>query len=323
MSYHWKFTLFFLTLFTVTLWLAVLFYPDKNLHLIACDVGQGDAILAVYGKTQVLVDGGPDNKVLDCLSRYIPFWDREIELILLTHPQKDHYAGLIDVTQRYRVGAFLATPLDASNPSSRDWGALKDQVGGKGITVINPTRGQTIRLGLIYLDILHPPVEYVLSNPESFDTELMAEVLVEGESKDPLSAANDKGVLGAFTSKRDPNDFSIVALLHFGEFDALLTGDIGPKISDLVAEQIALSDSRRVEYLKVPHHGSKNGLSPQLLEVSKPDVAVISSGKNNRYGHPHKEVIKLLSDQNVETLRTDQIGNVEVISDGGKWWVEN
>ena len=77
MSSFWKSFLGLLVLIAITVWITVVVYPEPKLHLIACDVGQGDAILVVYGKTQILVDGGPNNKVLDCLSKYVPFWDRQ------------------------------------------------------------------------------------------------------------------------------------------------------------------------------------------------------------------------------------------------------
>ena len=134
----WKYILGFLALTAATIWLAVLAFPDPKLHLIACDVGQGDAILASYGTNQVLIDGGPDNRVLDCLADHLPFWDREIELVILTHPQTDHFNGLIEVFRRYHVGAFVATPIDSS---TQGYQVLKSTVGGSGIKVINPTRG--------------------------------------------------------------------------------------------------------------------------------------------------------------------------------------
>ena len=84
---------------------------------------------------------------------------------------------------------------------------------------------------------------------------------------------------------------------------------------------LALSDSRRVNYLKVPHHGSKNGLTKELLETIKPEVAVISVGKNNSYGHPHEETLKLLRDKDIKILRTDEKGDIEVVNDGKKWWI--
>ena len=76
-----------------------------------------------------------------------------------------------------------------------------------------------------------------------------------------------------------------------------------------------------VEYIKTPHHGSKNGLTLELLEASMPEVAVISAGKNNRFGHPHKEVLEMLKNAGVEIYRTDEMGDIEIVSDGNEFWV--
>lgn len=294
----WKYIIGLLALTAITIWLAVLAYPGQQLSLIACDVGQGDSILAVYGETQILIDGGPNDKVLECLNNHLPFWDREIELIILTHPQKDHYGGLIDVFRHYKVDKFLATPIDSG---SQGYQVLINAVGGSGTEVINPVTGMDIRLGLIHLDILHPSEQYVLSK-------------VEGDSTNN----SGNGVLGAFDIKGDLNDYSVVAILRLGEFEALLTGDIDPAIiEDIIAEGLV----RDVEYIKTPHHGSKNGLTKKLLEASMPEIAVISVGKNP-WGHPHQEVIKLLKDYGIKILRTDEDGDVEIITDGEKWWVE-
>jgi len=96
-----------LLLAVVTIWAAVAALPDKNLHVVFCDVGQGDAVLVKMGTSQVLVDGGPDNKVLECLARNMPFYDRRIEVVILTHPQADHMNGLVDVLERYTVLRFI------------------------------------------------------------------------------------------------------------------------------------------------------------------------------------------------------------------------
>ncbi len=298
MEKGWKYIIGLLALAAITVWLAVLAYPGQQLSLIACDVGQGDSILAVYGETQILVDGGPNDKVLECLNNHLPFWDREIELIILTHPQKDHYGGLIDVFRHYKVDKFLATPIDSG---SQGYQVLINAVGGSGTEVINPVTGMDIRLGLIHLDILHPSEQYVLSK-------------VEGDSTDN----SGNGVLGAFDIKGDLNDYSVVAILRLGEFEALLTGDIDPAvIEDIIAEGLV----RDIEYIKTPHHGSKNGLTKKLLEASMPEIAVISVGKNP-WGHPHQEVIKLLKDYGIKILRTDLDGDIVVVSDGKKWWVK-
>ncbi len=282
----------FLALVAALTWGAFFVSPDSNLHIIACDVGQGDAILITHRKTQILVDGGPDNKVLDCLGRHLPFWDREIELIVLTHPEKDHYQGLIEVVRRYKVDNFLSNGLDSS---SAGYGVLKKEVGGRGIRVI-PSQGlPSLRLGLIHLDILHPSEEFMLANSEKTGTEPM----------------------GLYESKGSANNFSIQAILSLGDFEALLTGDIEkPGIDSLLAS----SNFRTLEYLKVPHHGSKNGLTRELLERVSPQVAVISLGKNNSYGHPHKEILDMLTSQAVKISRTDELGDVEIRTDGKKWW---
>ncbi|MEK7168882.1 MAG: MBL fold metallo-hydrolase, partial [Patescibacteria group bacterium] len=87
---------YFLILILFSVWLSA-FSIDNKLHIIACDVGQGDAILLQKNTTQILIDGGPNQKVLDCLGKHMPFWDRTVEVVFLTHPDIDHYGGLIDV----------------------------------------------------------------------------------------------------------------------------------------------------------------------------------------------------------------------------------
>jgi len=296
----WKYIFAVLFLLLALIWLAVLVFPENNLSLVACNVGQGDAVLAVYGNTQMLIDGGPNSKVLDCLSKYLPFWDRELELVILTHPQADHFKGLIDVFKRYEIDTFLVDGLDVSTP---EYDVLKNQVTGSGAQVVNPTKGMVFRLGLIYLDVLWPTQEYLTRNTEKID-----------------SLAS--GVLGAYTSNRDSNELSIVAVLRFKDFNALLTGDMSPEVSDVIAEELRQSGIQSIDYIKIPHHGSKNGLTSKLLEVARPAVAVISVGKNS-YGHPHDEIINLLRDEEVKILRTDEIGDVEVISNGEKYWLKN
>src|SRR3972149_6329793 len=82
--------------------------PDGKLHIIFCDVGQGDAAyIRTPNNQDMLIDGGPDDKVLSCLGRHMPFYDRTIDVVVLTHPQKDHLQGLISVVERYTVKYFV------------------------------------------------------------------------------------------------------------------------------------------------------------------------------------------------------------------------
>lgn len=82
---------------------AKLFYPDRVVVWVF-DVGQGDAIFIDAPDAQVLIDGGPSDEVLEKLSAVMPFWDRTIDLVVLTHPHEDHVRGLTDVLERYDVG---------------------------------------------------------------------------------------------------------------------------------------------------------------------------------------------------------------------------
>lgn len=276
-----KYLLVLLGLVTGLLLIFLISLPDKNLHLVFCDVGQGDAILATLGTTQMLVDGGSANgRVLYCLSRHMPFWDRKVEIVVNTHPQEDHYGGLVDVVRKYQVGMFLRPDVEGM---SVGWEVLNAELRKRNITQNYAKAGYKIHTNGLHFDIFNPS--------SSFDA----------------------------TPPRDLNEYSVVGNLSFGEFDALLTGDIIPPATDELASRI----TREVEVLKVPHHGSKNGLTQGLLEAASPKLAVISVGKNNRYGHPHSEVLRLLGSWGGRTLRTDLDGEVEIISDGKRWWVKN
>mgnify|MGYP001618356405 CR=1 FL=1 len=82
-------------------------FSDKKLHIVFCSVGQGDAILIRTPEgSDILVDGGPDESVSNCLSRHMPLWDRTIEVVYLTHPDADHLTGLIQVIKTYNVKYF-------------------------------------------------------------------------------------------------------------------------------------------------------------------------------------------------------------------------
>jgi competence protein ComEC len=99
--------LLFLFLAASAVWLAIFRFPEQKIKLVFCDVGEGDAALIIQGSTQVLIDTGPNDKVLDCLSRRLPFWDKQLELVLITHSQKDHAGGLPFVKKYYSIQKLL------------------------------------------------------------------------------------------------------------------------------------------------------------------------------------------------------------------------
>lgn len=270
---------FWLILILVLLGAAISQLPDNKLHLVFCDVGQGDAILVSYRTTQVLVDGGPNNRVLHCLANNMPFWDRTIEMVVATHPEADHISGLIDVMERYDVRQFVINSFGKETAVFQEFQSL---VLAEKSNIYFPRVEDRINLGPLKLSVLWPQFQ-------------------------------DK-ILGATTVDKGTNDSSIVLKLSFGNFDALLTGDISTKIES----QLGLTD---VEVLKVAHHGSKYSTGEDFLNQAEPELAIISVGKNH-FGHPTGEVIERIRELEIRLLRTDQEGVIEVVSDGRKWYTQ-
>lgn len=104
------------------IWTAVYLQEEqKFLRVYFFDVGQGDAILIQKNNCQILIDGGPSKKILQKLGQAMPFWDRNIELIISTHPDRDHLTGLNYVLARYRVSLILETDMLCETKTCLKW----------------------------------------------------------------------------------------------------------------------------------------------------------------------------------------------------------
>lgn len=222
---------------------------DRRTTVVFCDVGQGDAAyIRIRNRIDVLVDTGPDKKVLDCLGRYMPFYDRKIEIVIISHEQKDHNGGLPYIRQHYIIGKIFTGPM-----------------AGTKITVAGDIFN-------FYWPIAQP------------------------------------AVLGTTTAA--DNDQSLVFSFRENNFSVLFTGDIpGETLDNIVRESRSLP-SQHINILKIPHHGSKNGLSRKFLELADPEVAVISVGAKNSYGHPAPEVLNALEAIGAKIRRTDREGDI-------------
>ncbi len=120
--------------------------------------------------------------------------------------------------------------------------------------------------------------------------------------------------------KKNVNDYSLVVQFTFDEVDILLTGDIERWTEQQLVSAGVLEN---VEILKIPHHGSKTSTSAGLLDALNPQLAIISVGHENRYGHPDRGVLARLADASIPTLRTDQEGTITIETDGETFWVKN
>lgn len=282
----------------VLLFAAVFSLPDGKLHIFFCSVGQGDAAyIRTPSNQDMLIDGGPDDKVLACLGRHMPFYDRTLDMILLTHPQKDHMQGLISVVQRYSVKYFV---IGVEGNETVGYKSLVEHIKKKNIPVKNLFTGDKFWFGKVEFDVLWPEREWVASHVSP--------------SISNLSHLSNSNILGLSTSTQ-LNDFSYYLGLKYGSFSALFPGDGDIHIQPDI---LGLGILSSINILKVPHHGSKTGMLPEFLDKIKPALAVISVGKNS-YGHPTQEALKLLKDREIIIKRTDLSGDIEIISDGKEW----
>lgn len=169
--------IFILAAFAAIIWYAVFYFESRqNLIITFFDVGQGDsAFLEVPNGNQVLIDGGPGNAVLAKLGSTLPFWDRSIDLVIVTHPHADHLDGLLEVLKRYKVGIVLETGVNHSLPEYAEW---RELLKNKDVKVVIAQRGQRVELsGSAYLDILAPFKNFAEQSPKNIhDSMVVAEL---------------------------------------------------------------------------------------------------------------------------------------------------
>jgi competence protein ComEC len=267
--------LFFLNVFA---WIGV-YYLSRQ-QLLAVDflaVGQGDSVFIETPKgQQVLIDGGPDDTVLEKLATAMPFYDRTIDLVVLTHPEKDHLFGLLGVLKKYKIKNILWTGIVRETAEWQEWSRLVKEEGAKIEIAQAGERAVLQENPLIYLDVLSPY--------KSLDGQKIAE----------------------------SNDTSIVNRLVFKNSSFLFMGDATIKTENNLIAKNVLLDS---DVLKIGHHGSKTSTSENFVKSVSPETAVIEVGENN-YGHPTPEVLAILKKFGIQTLRTDKDGDIIIFSDG-------
>ena len=163
--------IFGLIVFDIFIWRSIIFAgPNKNLEAYFLNVGQGDSELVILpGNVKVLIDGGPNNKVLENLSKIFSATDRYIDLVILSHPQADHFNGLIDVFKNYQVGAFI---YNGQSGTANSWQELVKAVKNSKTPAIVLAQGDKIHYQNNHLNFIYPD-KIALKNKDLNDAALV------------------------------------------------------------------------------------------------------------------------------------------------------
>ncbi len=253
--------------------------PDGRLHLFALDVGQGDALLVVAPSgTTALIDGGPDP---DAAMR-----------------------RLGDVLPFWRRSLDLVV---LSHPH-------EDHVAGLVPALERYEVGAVLDPGRDYENPTYPRFSALARGTRY--------VVARAGMRLPLDTSTTLTILfpsdgdaAAALPEGDINNASVVALLEHGSFSALLTGDAESPVEAMLLQRGLIGP---VDVLKVGHHGSESSTTTALLEAARPALALISTGTDNEYGHPHRVTLDHLAQVGTAIYRTDVHGTIEIVVRGSE-----
>ncbi|HNV96729.1 MAG TPA: MBL fold metallo-hydrolase [bacterium] len=252
---------------------------DKLLNIIFIDVGQGDAILI---KTQtgknILIDGGPDSDLPEKINKFIAYRNNKIDLIIITHPHKDHYYGLIPIIKKYKTQKIIYSGIDVN---LSDYNYMKKIINDYNLEITKPKLGDRYEIDEnLYLSIIYMPKTKTVENL---------------------------------------NDASVSIKLTYKNFDAIFNGDASCEIENIILKD---NTNLKSEIFKASHHGSKYSNCDNLLNTIKPEITIIQSGSDNKFGHPHKEALDRIIKNGSKILRNDELGNIIIKSDGENYYTE-
>lgn len=235
------------------------------------DVGQGDAALLIgdHG-TRILIDTGDGRLIERRLDLILPPWDRRIDVVILTHTDADHAGGLVALSAHYSLGELFWTGTASVRPEIHDEIAAMDR---RGRARLIPTEVQLIDVDGWELQFLWP----------------------------------NHSLQGLRTPQT--NATSIITLGEYHGMQFITSGDAPSQIEQMVLldRRRSQSESSPVNVMKIGHHGSLTSTSSAWLSIWKPACVVISSGRNNAFGHPHPMILARLSSMFVgeQIQRTD------------------
>lgn len=273
------FAIFFLCMSFVYVCFAFIFTPlYKKVNfsgMVFLQVNRGDGF---YMKTkegfEVIWDGSDDLSFLEKLSDYRPFFDKTIDLWIITHPDFDHYYGGLEVLKQLNIENIMLSGVDKNDINYKEIFAIAKK---RNINIIFADKNTDIVIGgknTIQIDTIFP-----------FES---------------IYASKDIEEIG--------NDYSLVQKLSFTDTanittTILLTGDIEKETEEnLLLSGIDIS----ADILKIAHHGSKSSSSESFLKAVQPQKAIITTGTKNKFNHPHTETTDMLKKLNIPFLNSQK-----------------
>lgn len=250
---------------------------EQNLTVAFLDIGQGDAIyIEAPNGHQMLIDGGPKENIVQKIKEVMPYGDTSIDVLVITNPDADHISGFAYILKNYTVGTVIEP--GTTNPS-KTYQTIENLIKEKNIPRLIASKGMKVSLDEeknISFDVLFP----------------------------------DRDVSGW-----DRNDGSIVGKLSYGTTSVMLMGDATTTTENAVMLRTD-KEVLKSTLLKLGHHGSHTSSGIAWLEAVSPEIAIISAGKNNSYGHPHPEVLYSLKKVGIPYLGTYDRGTIIFESTG-------
>lgn len=262
------------------------FRVHDNLKITFLDVGQGDGIVIENDNGQIyLVDGGSTSKKQIGKYQIIPFLKQagisRIEAVFVSHPDEDHISGIRTLMEQSGENGItiirLVLPDTSEGIRQKELSELSNLALKRNIEVHYITEGNVLRDGKLKITCVGP------------------------------TAGIETGEL---------NEISEVLLVEYVDFSLLLTGDTTGNEEWKMINRLENENINHLTILKVAHHGSRFSTPDSILEQTKPSYAIISSGRNNTYGHPHEELLERLEHHNIGWLRTDESGAILLKTDG-------
>ena len=284
---------------------------DLEIHML--DIGQGDAIVVeMPGGQNILVDGGSTTVTDAGRYRILPFLKyegiRRLDYIFVTHTDLDHISGIIELLDMMIDGTASIRAETLVMPYLKERGDAYEELCAKAEKA--HMRVVRVKAG----DAFH-----FQNSPGLLNQTASSEKTGSGSADPQVSLT----ILGPDPGRERPpvnvNAQCIVAALRFGKFDCLLTGDVVGEGEENLLE-ILRRTGKEFEVLKTAHHGSKYSTPEELLDIVRPDLCLISAGKNNRYGHPHAELLDRLYAAGADVRITRYGGELSVVTDGEKYY---